>query len=241
MSTPAYRRILLKLSGEALNGGGNDALSPEILSAVAKDVKSLNQSQVQIGMVIGGGNIFRGIDLQANGINRVTGDQMGMLATLMNALALRDAIASAGVSASVMSAIHIPQVAQSFNAYEAKKQLADGKVIIFAAGTGNPFFTTDTAATLRGVEIEADLVLKATKVDGVYDSDPVKNPQAKMYRSLSFDEVLQQGLGVMDQTAIIICRDHGLPIRVFNMFKAGALQKIVVDGGDEGTMVSGDK
>ncbi|MBO1926654.1 UMP kinase [Thiomicrorhabdus sp. 6S2-11] len=236
--TLKYNRILLKFSGEALMGEGDFGLCSNTLQQVVKQVKDLRDLGVEVGIVVGGGNIFRGAQIQGSGIARTTGDHMGMMATVINALALRDVIESMGMHARVLSAMSIEGIAtDGFNANMAKKQLADGEVVIFAAGTGSPFFTTDTAAALRGVEIEADIVLKATKVDGIYTADPMKDPTAERYSALSYDEVIQKNLQVMDMTAFVLCRDHNMPIRVFDMFKDQAVIRIV-KGEDEGTLVS---
>ena len=232
-----YKRILLKFSGEALMGSGDFGLCAETLKRVVAEVKSLRELDVEVGIVVGGGNIFRGAQIQGSGIQRTTGDNMGMMATVMNALALRDVIESQGMRSQVLSAMTIEGVSAGFNANQAKKSLADGEVVIFAAGTGNPFFTTDTAAALRGIEIDAEIVLKATKVDGIYTADPKKDPAATRYTELSYDEVIQKNLQVMDQTAFVLCRDHQMPIRVFDMFKENAVIRIV-QGDDEGTLVS---
>ncbi len=237
MNQPApYRRILLKLSGEALMGEGDFGLSPQVLQRIAGEVKEIVDLGVQVAMVVGGGNIFRGAGLVDIGLRRTTGDQMGMLATLINALALQDVLTSAGVVTRVMSAFSIPAVAETFSARNALDHLEAGRVVIFGAGTGNPFFTTDSGASLRGIEIGADVVLKATKVDGVYDRDPARDSNAVRYTQLSYDEVLERRLGVMDATAILLCRDHGMPIQVFNMNKPGALRRVVT-GQPEGTRV----
>ncbi len=235
---PKYQRILLKLSGEALMGDGQFGIDPAVLEATANEVLSIHELGVQIGLVIGGGNIYRGAALQAAGMDRVTGDQMGMLATVMNALAMRDTLQRLGLKARVMSAFPMPGVAEAFDHQLAKAALAAGEVVLFAAGTGNPFFTTDSAACLRGIEIDADLVLKATKVDGVYNADPNKDPSAVKFDQLSYDQVLSMQLGVMDLTAICLVRDQQMPVRVFNMHKTGALRDIIV-GGEEGTLVCG--
>lgn len=235
-SALVYRRILLKLSGEALMGDGENNISPAVLGFISAQIKELVEMDVQVGLVIGGGNIFRGVDLAATGIDRVTADQMGMLATLMNALALRDNMHQHGIDVCVMSALNIPQVCTTYSAYQAREYLSKNRVVVFAAGTGNPFFTTDTAATLRGIEVGAQIILKGTKVDGVYSADPKKDPQAMLYEKLSFDEVISKKLAVMDVTAMIMCRDFKVPIRVFNMNKEGAVKRIVV-GEPEGTIV----
>ena len=231
-----YKRILLKLSGEALTGSEGYGIDPKILDRMALEVGQLVGIGVQVGLVIGGGNLFRGAALHAAGMDRVTGDHMGMLATVMNALAMRDALERSNISSSIMSAIPMSGVVDHYDRRKAIRHLGQGDVVIFAAGTGNPFFTTDSSACLRAIEVEADLVLKATKVDGVYTSDPVKNPDAVRFERLSYDEVLDRKLGVMDLTAICLCRDHHMPVRVFAMDKAGALLSIVM-GGDEGTLI----
>ena len=232
-----YKRILLKFSGEALMGDGEFGLDADTLKKVVGEVKSLRDLGVEVGIVVGGGNIFRGAQIEGSGIQRTTGDHMGMMATVINALALRDVIESMGMKSQVLSAMSIEGVSTGFNANAVKKQLANGEVLVFAAGTGSPFFTTDTAAALRGVEIDADIVLKATKVDGIYNADPVKDTTATRYQSLSYDEVIQKNLQVMDMTAFVLCRDHKMPIRVFDMFKPNAVIRIV-QGEDEGTLVS---
>ncbi|WP_341503489.1 UMP kinase [Gallaecimonas sp. GXIMD4217] len=234
---PHFRRILLKLSGEALMGEEGFGIDPKVLDRMAAEIKELIELGIQVGLVIGGGNLFRGRGLAEAGMNRVVGDHMGMLATVMNGLAMRDALHRAYVNARLMSAIDLKGVCDSYNWAEAISLLRAGRVVIFSAGTGNPFFTTDSAACLRGIEIEADCVLKATKVDGVYSDDPVKNPDAVKYDRLTYQDVLEQELKVMDLAAFTLARDHGLPIRVFNMNKPGAL-KAVVMGEDEGTLIS---
>ncbi len=231
-----YKRILLKLSGEALMGDEGFGIDPKILDRMALEIGQLVGIGVQVGLVIGGGNLFRGASLNKAGLDRVTGDHMGMLATVMNALAMRDALERSNISTTVMSAIPMSGVVEHYDRRRALRMLDNGDVVIFSAGTGNPFFTTDSAACLRGIEIEAELVLKATKVDGVYSADPVKDPAAEKYSTLTYDEVLEKKLGVMDLTAICLCRDHDMPVRVFEMDKAGALLSIVV-GGDEGTLI----
>ena len=233
---PIYKRILLKLSGEALMGQYDYGIDPQIIARLAEEIYELSTLGVEIALVIGGGNIFRGAGLAQGGMDRVTGDHMGMLATVMNSLAMQDALESKGAYCRVMSALKINQVCEDYIRRRAVRHLEKGRVVIFAAGTGNPFFTTDSAASLRGVEINADLLLKATKVDGVYDSDPVKNPDAKRYDNLSYDMVLNQKLGVMDATAIVMCRDNNLPLRVFNVFNQGDLARIV-RGENVGTLV----
>jgi uridylate kinase len=233
---PIYKRILLKLSGEALMGEYDYGIDPKIIARLAQEITDISNAGIEIALVIGGGNIFRGAGLAQGGMDRVTGDHMGMLATVMNALAMQDALERNGVYCRVMSALKINQVCEDYIRRRAIRHLEKGRIVIFAAGTGNPFFTTDSAASLRGIEINADLLLKATKVDGVYDSDPVKNPDAKRYDSLSYDMVLNQKLGVMDATAIVLCRDNNLPLRVFNIFNQGDLARIV-QGEHVGTLV----
>jgi len=235
-----YKRILLKLSGEALMGDCDYGIDPQVISRVATEIVELLAMQVQVAVVIGGGNIFRGAGLAQGGIDRVTGDQMGMLATVINSLALQDALESQGANSRVMSAIQINEVCEDYIRRRAVRHLERGRVVVFAAGTGNPFFTTDSAASLRATEIDAELMLKATKVDGVYDADPMRNSDAKMYKRLTYDQVLRDDLQVMDATAIVMCRDNGIPLRVFNMFHAGDLKRIAL-GEDVGTLVSGDK
>tara|TARA_R110001599_G_scaffold353463_1_gene593037 strand:+ start:84105 stop:84845 length:741 start_codon:yes stop_codon:yes gene_type:complete len=231
-----YKRILLKLSGEALTGRENFGIDPKILDQMALEVGQLVGIGVQVGLVVGGGNLFRGAALQSAGLDRVTGDHMGMLATVMNALALRDALERSNISTQVMSAIPMSGVVDHYDRRKAIRALSNGDVVIFAAGTGNPFFTTDSSACLRGIEVDAELVLKATKVDGVYSADPKKFPDAIRYDRLSYDEVLDKKLEVMDLTAICLCRDHNMPVRVFEMEKRGALLNIV-RGGNEGTLI----
>lgn len=231
-----YKRILLKLSGEALMGSEGFGIDPKILDRMALEVGQLVGIGIQVGLVIGGGNLFRGAALQKAGLDRVTGDHMGMLATVMNALAMRDALERSNIPSSVMSSIPMSGVVDHYDRRKAMRALQRGEVVIFSAGTGNPFFTTDSAACLRGIEVEADIVLKATKVDGVYTADPMLDPQATKYDHLSYDEVLDKKLGVMDLTAICLCRDHMMPLRVFAMEKTGALLNIV-NGEKEGTLV----
>ena len=231
-----YKRILLKLSGEALTGTEGYGIDPKILDRMALEVGQLVGIGVQVGLVIGGGNLFRGAALHAAGMDRVTGDHMGMLATVINALAMRDALERCNISSAIMSAIPMSGIVDHYDRRKAVRHLGQGDVVIFAAGTGNPFFTTDSSACLRAIEVEAELVLKATKVDGVYTSDPVKNPDAVRFDRLSYDEVLDRKLGVMDLTAICLCRDHHMPVRVFAMDKSGALLSIVM-GGNEGTLI----
>lgn len=236
-SDKKYKRILLKLSGEALMGDAGFGIDPKVLDQMALEIGQLVGIGVQVGLVIGGGNLFRGAALQEAGLDRVTGDHMGMLATVMNGLAMRDALERSNIQSRVMSAIPMSGVVDHYDRRRAISAMERGEVVIFSAGTGNPFFTTDSAACLRGIEINADLVLKATKVDGVYSADPVKDPTATKYDTLSYDEVLEKKLGVMDLTAICLCRDHGMPLRVFEMEKQGALRSIIL-GDDEGTLVS---
>jgi uridylate kinase len=234
--SPRYNRILLKLSGEALAGEEGFGIDPKVLDAMSLEIGQLVGIGVQVGLVVGGGNLFRGAALQASGLDRVAGDHMGMLATVMNGLAMRDALERSNIRTRLMSAIPMSGVVEHYDHRNAIRNLKNGEVVIFSAGTGNPFFTTDSAACLRGIEINADVVLKATKVDGVFDDDPVKNPKAIKYDRLTFDEVLDRKLGVMDLTAICLCRDHNMPLRVFNMNKKGALLSLML-GANEGTLV----
>jgi len=236
VTSPKYKRILLKLSGEALLGDGDYGIDPKVASRIADEIIELIQTGVQVGMVIGGGNIFRGAGLAEAGMDRVAGDHMGMLATVINALALQDAIEKRGVNVRVMSALKINQICEDYIRRKAVRHLEKGRVVIFAAGTGNPFFTTDSAASLRGIEIGADIVMKATKVNGVYSDDPMKNPDAKFYNYLNYDQVIEQKLNVMDTAAIVLCRDQNMPIRVFNMKKSGSMMRVVM-GENEGTLV----
>lgn len=231
-----YKRILLKLSGEELMGEEGFGIDPKVLDRMALEIGQLVGIGVQVGLVIGGGNLFRGAALNAAGMERVTGDHMGMLATVMNALAMRDALERTNISSHVMSAIPMSGVVEHYDRRLAISYLKDGDVVIFAAGTGNPFFTTDSAACLRGIEINANVVLKATKVDGVYSADPMLEPAAELYQRLTYDEVLDKKLEVMDLTAICLCREHNMPLRVFRMSKPGALLNLVV-GGEEGTLI----
>lgn len=237
-TAPVYRRILLKLSGEALAGESAFGIDPAVLDRMAAEIGELVGVGVQVGVVVGGGNLFRGAALQAAGLDRVTGDHMGMLATVMNALALDDALRRAGLRGRVMSAFPLHGVADPYDRRHAKQALANGEVVTFAAGTGNPFFTTDSAACLRGIEIEAEVVLKATKVDGVYSADPKRDPTATRFERLSFDEVIARNLGVMDLSAICLCRDHAMPLRVFDMGAPGILLKIM-HGERHGTLIDG--
>ena len=232
-----YERVLLKMSGEALLGDEGYGIGPGTLEAVARDLIELTEIAVQVALVIGGGNIFRGTGLAASGMERVTADHIGMLATVMNALALQDTLENHGAYARVMSAIRINELCEDYLLRRAIRHLEKGRIVIFAAGTGNPFFTTDSAASLRAIEIGADLLIKATKVDGVYSADPIKDPTAERYTRLSYDEVLDRRLAVMDATAIVLCRDHGMTLRVIDMNKKGVLKRTVM-GEDEGTLVT---
>ncbi len=236
MSQPVFKRVLLKLSGEALMGDDAYGINRETVNAIVLQVKEIVDMGVQVGIVVGGGNIFRGIAPAAEGMDRATADYMGMLATVMNAMALQDAMKHAGVAARVQSALNIEAVAEPYIRGKAIRYLEEGKVVIFGAGTGNPFFTTDTAAALRGVEIDAEIVLKATKVDGIYTADPKKDPAATRYDHVSFDEAINKNLKVMDATAFTLCRDQKMPIAVFSIFKQGALKSIIL-GENEGTRV----
>ncbi len=237
MAENPYQRILLKLSGEALLGDEDYGIDPAIIGRIANEVLEVINTGVQIAIVIGGGNIFRGAGLAQSGIDRVTGDHMGMLATLMNSLALQDALEKVGVDARVMSALSVHAVSEDYIRRRATRHLEKGRVVIIACGTGNPFFTTDTAAALRAIEIGADIVLKATKVDGVYSADPEIDKNARMYQSLSYDEVIEGKLRVMDTNAIVLCRDQEMPIRVFNVFGSGNLMQIV-KGKKVGTIIN---
>lgn len=232
-----YKRILLKLSGEALMGKTEYGIDPNVLNRIAGEVKDLKSAGVEVAIVVGAGNYFRGTGLAASGIDRVTADQMGMIATIINSLAMQDAIERVGLYARVMSAIKVNQVCEDFIRRRAVRHLEKGRIVIFAAGTGNPFFTTDSAASLRAVEINADLLIKATKVDGVYSADPVKDKSATRYNTLEYDEVIERKLAVMDTTAVVLCRDNNMPLRVLDMMKSGALMR-AARGMDEGTLVS---
>jgi uridylate kinase len=236
MTKSIYKRILLKLSGEALMGDDAFGVNPDTINKIVNEVKVAKSLGVEIAIVIGGGNIFRGVALGAAGMDRATADYMGMLATVMNALALQDAMKHADLVSRVQSAINIDQVVEPYIRGKAIRYLEDGKIVIFAAGTGNPFFTTDTAAALRAMEINADIMIKATKVDGIYSDDPTTNKEAVMYKEVTFDEAIQKNLKIMDATAFTLCRDQKLPIAVFNIFKKDALQSILM-GHDEGTRV----
>jgi uridylate kinase len=237
--TARYQRILVKLSGEALLGDEDYGIDASMLKRIAGEIRDLSQMGVQVAVVLGGGNIFRGAGLARAGMDRVTADHMGMLATVMNALALQDALESQGTYARVMSAIRINEVCEDYIRRRAVRHLEKGRVVIFGAGTGNPFFTTDTAASLRAIEINAEILLKATKVNGVYDADPLKHPEARRYTHLTYDKVLNDRLNVMDATAIVMCRENNLPLQVFNLFHAGDLVRIV-RGENVGTVVSAE-
>ena len=236
MQKPAYQRILLKLSGEALMGEDAYGINRTTITRIVEEIKEIVDLGVQVAVVIGGGNIFRGVAPAAAGMDRATADYMGMLATVMNALALQDAMKHAGIVSRVQSALNIEQVAEPYIRGKAMRYLEEGKVVIFGAGTGNPFFTTDTAAALRGMEMNAEIVIKATKVDGVYTDDPKTNPNATRFKTITFDEAIIKNLKVMDATALTLCRDQKLPISVFSIFKQGALKRVVM-GEDEGTKV----
>jgi uridylate kinase len=235
--TTGYKRVLLKISGEALLGELDYGIDPKVSSRIAREVAEVVDAGVQIGIVIGGGNIFRGKGLAASGIDRITGDHMGMLATVMNALGLQDALERAGVTTRVMSAISVREVCEDYIRRRAVRHLQKGRAVIFAAGTGNPFFTTDTAASLRAIEIGADLMIKATKVDGIYSADPVKDASATRFDHISYDEVIEKKLEVMDTNAIVLCRDQSMPIRIVNLSRAGELGR-VIRGENVGTLVS---
>jgi uridylate kinase len=233
---PAFKRILLKLSGEALMGSDAYGINRQTISEIVGEIKSVAELGVEIGIVIGGGNLFRGVAQSSKGMDRAQADYMGMLATVMNALALQDAMRSQGLAVRVQSALDIQQVVEPYIRGKAIRYLEQGRIVVFAAGTGNPFFTTDTAAALRGAEIGAEIVLKATKVDGIYTADPKKDPTATRFAKIHFDEAISRNLGVMDATAFALCRDQKLPINVFSIFKTGALKRVVM-GQDEGTLV----
>lgn len=237
MAKAKYNRILLKLSGEALMGQDAFGVNPEIVTKIVKEIKAAKELGIEVAVVIGGGNIFRGVALGAAGMDRATADYMGMLATVMNALAIQDAMKHEGVVSRVQSAINIDQVVEPYIRGKAIKYLEDKRIVIFAAGTGNPFFTTDTAAALRAMEINAEIMIKATKVDGIYSDDPVKNPDAKRYKTITFDDAIQKNLKVMDATAFTLCRDQKLPIGVIDIFKENALKNILI-GSEEGTLVN---
>ena len=239
MESPFYKKILLKLSGEALMGEQEFGISSDVITSYAKQIKEIVDLGVEVSIVIGGGNIFRGISGAAQGVDRVTGDHMGMLATVINSLALQNSIEKLGVPTRVQTAIEMPKVAEPFIKRRAQRHLEKGRVVIFGAGTGNPYFTTDTAAALRAIEMETDVVIKATKVDGIYDKDPVKYPDAKKYQTVTYNEVLAKDLKVMDATAISLCRENKLPIIVFNSLVEGNLKKVVM-GEHIGTTVVAD-
>lgn len=234
-----YSRVLLKLSGEALLGDADYGIDPSVIHRIATEVRQVAELDVQVGVVIGGGNIFRGEGLARSGMDRVTGDHMGMLATVINALALQDALEQQGIFARVMSALQINEVCEDYIRRRAIRHLEKGRVVIFAAGTGNPFFTTDTAASLRAIEISADILIKATKVNGVYSADPMKDPGASQYSQVSYDRVIGDKLGALDTTAVVMCRDNDLPIRVFNLNNEGDLIRLV-QGDEVGTLVTHD-
>lgn len=238
MDRPYYRRVLLKLSGEALSGRGSFGIDSGVVASVAAEIRDVAVLGVQIGIVIGGGNIFRGGDVGGRGMDRTTADYMGMLATVINGLALQSALEHLNVMTRLQTAIEMKAIAEPFIQRRAIRHLEKGRVVIFAAGTGNPYFTTDTAATLRAVEIKAEILLKATKVDGVYDSDPVKNANAVKYEKISYNDVLTKNLKVMDATAISLCRDNGLPLKVFDLQKSGNIKRVIC-GEAVGTIIGG--
>jgi uridylate kinase len=238
MDQPYYRRVLLKLSGEALSGKGSFGIDPEVVDSVAAEIRDVSVMGVQLGIVIGGGNIFRGVNAGGRGMGRTTADYMGMLATVINGLALQSALEHLKVTTRLQTAIEMKAIAEPFIQRRAIRHLEKGRVVIFSAGTGNPYFTTDTAATLRAVEIRADILLKATKVDGVYDSDPAKNTNAIKYEKISYTEVLTKNLKVMDATAISLCRDNGLPLKVFDLRKSGNIKRVIC-GEAVGTIIGG--
>jgi len=235
---PVYKRVLLKMSGEALMGGkdGTHAIDPATLDRLAKEIAQISKLGVQVGIVIGGGNFYRGAALSVAGINRITGDYMGMLATIMNALALRDSFEKMGLPVRILSAMSVAGIADQFHRRKSLHHLESGRIVLFAGGTGNPLVTTDSAASLRGIEIAADVVIKATNVDGVFSEDPKKNPKAKFYKKLTYQEALEKELAIMDLAAFCQCRDHKMPIRVFNLHKPGALVRLIC-GAEEGTLV----
>lgn len=237
---PVYKRVLLKLSGEALLGREPYGLDPVIVHRIAREVADVSEQGVEIALVVGGGNIFRGAGLADGGMDRVTADQMGMLATIMNALALQDALERAGAFCRVMSALKVNQVCEDYIRRRAVRHLEKGRIVVFAAGTGNPFFTTDSAASLRAIEIGADIMLKATKVDGVFDSDPVTNPSAQRFQRVTYDEVFTRKLAVMDTTAVVMCRDNNIPLQIFNLNNEGDLLRAIC-GDDVGTVVERDE
>lgn len=235
---PIYKRVLLKMSGEALMGDGTSAIAPSVLNRIAKEIHEVHQLGVQIGIVVGGGNFCRGVALSEVGIDRITGDHMGMVATIMNALALRDAFERSGMPARILSAVAVGGMVDLFQKRKAIHHLEQGRIVIFSAGTGNPLFTTDSAASLRGIEIEADVVIKATNVDGVYSADPKKDPTATLYKHLSYQEALKKELAVMDLAAFCQCRDYDMPLRVFNIGKPGMFLEVIL-GETVGTVVDG--
>ena len=234
-----FKRILIKLSGEALMGNAGYGIDPVVIKRIANEIKELNEAGAEIAIVLGAGNIFRGAGLAAAGIDRVTADHMGMLATIMNSLAMQDALEQQGMYARVMSAIQINEVCEDYIRRRAIRHLEKGRIVIFAAGTGNPFFTTDSAASLRAIEVDADLLIKATKVDGVYSADPLTDKSAERYEKLGYDEVIERKLSVMDATAVVLCRENNMPLRVLDMMKPGALMR-AARGEDEGTLVTND-
>lgn len=238
IQTPAYRRILLKLSGEALMGSADYGVDPVVIRRLATEVRDVANLGVQIGMVVGGGNIFRGAGLARTGMDRITADHMGMLATLINALAMQDALERLGVYVRVMSGLSVNEVCEDYIRRRAVRHLEKNRVCIFAAGTGNPFFTTDTAASLRAIEINAELMLKATQVDGVYSADPKHHPSARRYAHLTFDQLLADKLMVMDATAIVLCRDNNIPLRIFDLTRAGDFMRLILGATDVGTLVN---
>jgi uridylate kinase len=240
MNAPKYKRILLKLSGEALMGSQGSGIDPQTIRRLALEIKELCDVGIEVGLVIGGGNFLRGAEQASEGIDRVTGDHMGMLATVLNALAMQDALERLGQEARVMSALKINQVCEDYIRRRAVRHLEKRRVAIFAAGTGNPFFTTDSAASLRAIEIDANLLIKATKVDGVYSADPMKDPNARFYSRLTYDEALDQRLNVMDATALVLCRDHDMPLRVMNVFEPGAIMRLV-QGEEIGSLIETGK
>lgn len=237
---PIYKRVLIKLSGEALMADQDFGIDSTMLTRVAQEISDISDMGVEIGLVVGGGNIFRGVALTESGIDRITGDHMGMLATVMNALAIQDAIEKAGKECRVMSAIRINRMCEEYVRKRAVRHLEKGRIVVFAAGTGNPFFTTDTAGCLRAIEIEADVLMKATKVDGVYDSDPVNNPDAVRFESINIDDVIDKNLKVMDATAVVMCRDNNLPLRIFNLNTDGAMPAAILDKTIGTTVVMGE-
>ena len=239
MAEPVYRRVVIKLSGEYLAGTQSFGIDQPTIDRIAGDLIAARKLGAEVAVVVGGGNIVRGVEISSRGVSRPTGDTMGMLATVMNCLALEAAIERRGTPARTLSAFVMPQICELFTRAAAHKYLAEGRIVLLGGGTGNPFFTTDTAASLRAIEIDADILLKATKVNGIYDSDPVKNPDAKRYTRLTFDKVLNDRLDVMDATAIVMCRENNLPLQVFNLFNAGDLMRIVL-GEDVGTVVTAE-